>query len=157
MADREKEPAAPAFSGADAFRRMQDLGAQLTGAARSLAESLTSSPAAAPFAEPIATWGQRTVELSTLWVAPMRAMLEEQQQLIDAVASWAEEQRNLADRFSALAARHREMTEQVLSAITPALEQVERMTGRTPSSSSSSSRSKASKTNSKTSKNARKG
>jgi len=153
MADRE-EPAATPFSGADAFRRMQELGAQLTGAARSLAESLTSSPAAAPFAEPMAAWGQRTVELSTLWVAPMRAVLEEQQQLIDAVASWAEEQRNLADRFSALAARHREMTEQVLSAITPALEHVERMAGRTPSSSSSASKSKASKPSAKASKKA---
>jgi methyl-accepting chemotaxis protein len=146
MADDEKEPAATTFSGADAFRRMQELGAQLTGAARSIAENLTSSPAAAPFAEPMARWGERTVELSTLWVAPMRAMLEEQQQLIDAVASWAEEQRNLADRFSALAARHREMTEQVLSTITPALEQVERLTGRAPSSSAkSSSKSKTSK------------
>ncbi len=136
MAERDKEPAAAPFSGADAFRRMQELGAQLTGAARSMAENLTSTPAAAPFAEPMARWGERTVELSTLWVSPMRAMLEEQQELIDAVASWAEEQRKLADRFSELAARHREMTEQVLSAITPALDHVERMTGRTPSSSS---------------------
>lgn len=136
MAERDKEPAAAPFSGADAFRRMQELGAQLTGAARSMAENLTSTPAAAPFAEPMAQWGERTVELSTLWVSPMRAMLEEQQELIDAVASWAEEQRKLADRFSELAARHREMTEQVLSAITPALDHIERMTGRTPSSSS---------------------
>ena len=135
MAEREKEPAAAPFSGADAFRRMQELGAQLTGAARSMAENLTSTPAAAPFAEPMARWGERTVELSTLWVSPMRAMLEEQQELIDAVASWAEEQRKLADRFSELAARHREMTEQVLSAITPALDHVERMAGRDPSSS----------------------
>ena len=41
----------------------------------------------------MAQWGERTVELSTLWVAPVRAVLEEQQELIDAVASWAEEQR----------------------------------------------------------------
>lgn len=135
----EREQAAPPFSAADTFRRMQELGAQLTGAARAMAENLTSSPAAAPFAEPMARWGERTVELSTMWVAPMRAMLEEQQELIDAVASWAEEQRKLADRFSTLAARHREMTEQVLAAITPALDHVERMTGRTPSSSSSKS------------------
>jgi hypothetical protein len=47
------------------------------------------------------------------------------------------------------------MTEQVLSAITPALEQVERMAGRTPSSSSSSSKSKASKPNSNASKKAK--
>jgi hypothetical protein len=144
MADRDKEPAATPFSGADAFRRMQELGAQLTGAARSIAENLTSSSAAAPFAEPMAEWGERTVELSTLWVAPMRAMLEEQQELIDAVASWAEEQRKLADRFSVLAARHREMTEQVLSAITPALDQVEWMVGRAPSSSAKSKKSKKS-------------
>ncbi len=144
MADRDKEPAATPFTGADAFRRMQELGAQLTGAARSIAENLSSSPAAAPFAEPMAQWGERTVELSTLWVAPVRAVLEEQQELIDAVASWAEEQRKLADRFSALAARHREMTEQVLSAITPALDQVEWMAGRTPSSSAKAKKPKKS-------------
>ena len=129
MAPDDKQPETP-WTAADAFKRMQDLGAQLTGAARSMAENLTSSTAAAPFAEPMARWGERTVELSTLWVAPMRAMLEEQQELIDAVASWADEQRKLADRFAELASRHRELTDQVLSAITPALDQVDLLAGR---------------------------
>jgi hypothetical protein len=56
--------------------------------------------------QPFAAWAERAAELSTMWVSPMRAVLEEQQDLIDAVSSWAEEQRKLADRFSELADRH---------------------------------------------------
>jgi hypothetical protein len=131
MAERDQDAMSNPFSATEAFRRMQELGAELTGAARSMAEDFASSTAAAPFAEPMARWGERTVELSTLWVAPMRAMLEEQQELIDAVSSWAEEQRKLADRFAELAQRHRELTEQVLAAVTPTLDQMDVLAGRT--------------------------
>ena len=112
---------------------MQELGAQLTGAARSIAENLTQFTGRGTVRRADGPDGvSARSSCSTLWVSPMRAMLEEQQELIDAVASWAEEQRKLADRFSELAARHREMTEQVLSAITPALDHVEWMAGRDP-------------------------
>jgi hypothetical protein len=118
------------FTPSDALKQLQNLGAQLGGAARSAAQELANSPAG-QLVEPMARWGERTAELSTLWVAPVRAILEEQQQLIDAVASWAEEQRKLADRFSELADRHRKLTEQVIAAVTPALDQAERISGRT--------------------------
>ena len=66
-----------------------------------------------------------------MWVAPMRAVLEEQQELIDAVSSWAEEQRKLADRFSELADRHRKLTEGVMSTLTPTLDHLDRLASRT--------------------------
>ena len=90
---------------ADALRRVQELGAQLASAARSMSDAAAESQ---PASLPMAQWGERAVELSTLWVAPMRAVLEEQQEIIDTIASWAEEQRKLADRFAELAQRHRE-------------------------------------------------
>ena len=113
------------FSLADALRRVQELGAQLAGAARAMSEaSMEAQPAS------MTQWNERAIELSTLWVAPMRAVLEEQQELIDAVSSWAEQQRKLADRFSELAKRHREMNEQTLSVLKPTLDHLDRMAGR---------------------------
>ena len=129
MATRESSPASNWFSPSEALRQLQNLGSQLGGAARSAAEELSNSPAG-PIVEPMARWGERTAELSTLWVAPVRAMLEEQQQLIDAMASWAEAQRTLADRFSELAERHRQLTEQMVAVIAPTLDQADRLAGR---------------------------
>jgi hypothetical protein len=130
MATRDREQPRNWFSPSEALRQLQSLGDQLTGAARSAADDLANSPAG-QIAEPLARLGARTAELSTLWVAPMRAILEEQQELMDAVASWAEEQRKLADRFSELAERHRKMTEQVTAVITPALDRADQVAGRT--------------------------
>ena len=115
----------------DALRRVQELGAQLTAAARAMADDVADSPGG-QIPESMARWGERAVELSTLWVAPVRAVLEEQQELIDAVSSWAAEQRKLAERFEELARRHRELTEQVLAAISPTLDQADRLAGRKP-------------------------
>ena len=94
MADPEDHPPTNPFSPGEAWRRVQEIGAQLTGAASSMAEDFANSPGG-QFAEPIARMGARTAELATMWVAPMRAMLEEQQDLGDAIASWAEQQRVL--------------------------------------------------------------
>ena len=115
------------FSPADALRRVQELGAQLASAARSMSDAAAESQ---PASLPMAQWGERAVELSTLWVAPMRAVLEEQQEIIDTIASWAEEQRKLADRFTELAQRHREQTEQVLAVLTPTLDHLDLLAGR---------------------------
>jgi hypothetical protein len=70
--------------------------------------------------------GSQTAELATMWVAPVRAVLQEQQELMEAMATWAEQQRELAERFAALAERHRLLTEQVTSVLDPWLEQMAR-------------------------------
>ena len=119
------------FSPTDVLRRVQELGAQLATSARAMGEASTE---AQPQVLPMAQWGERAVELSTLWVAPMRAVLQEQQDLIEAISSWAEQQRKLADRFSELAQRHRETTEQVLAVMNPTLDNLDRMAGRTRAS-----------------------
>ena len=146
MAARDEEAPINWFAPLDALRRVQELGAQLSGAARSFIEppedqadddsgghettaAGTSGGSFVP--QPFAAWAERAAELSTMWVAPMRAVLEEQQDLIDAVSSWAEEQRKLADRFSELADRHRQLTEGVMSTLAPTLDHLDRLAGRT--------------------------
>ena len=136
MASEDDERATTVwFSPADALRRVQELGAQLANAARSMSEAAAESQ---PASLPMAQWGERAVELSTLWVAPMRAVLEEQQEIIDTISAWAEEQRKLADRFSELAKRHREQTEQVLAVLSPTLDNLDRLAGRKTAKKSAS-------------------
>ena len=84
-----------------------------------------------------------------MWVAPMRAVLQEQQDQIDAVSSWAEEQRKLADRFRELADRHRQLSEGVMSTLTPTLDHLDRLAGRT-SAKQAAKQSKAAKSSKST-------
>jgi hypothetical protein len=110
----------------DAFRLLQDVSGKLTDAARSLADEVMESPAGS-FVEPLARLGAQAAELSTAWVAPVKAILDEQQELVDALAAWAEQQRILAERFSTLAERHQALTAQTMSVIGPLLDQVEQL------------------------------
>jgi len=147
MAAHDEQAPVNWFSPLDALRRVQELGAQLSGTARSFIEpqdeddaeydtdedetAVDDASRGSFVPQPFAAWAERAAELSTMWVAPMRAVLEEQQELIDAVSSWAEEQRKLADRFSELADRHRTLTEGVMSTLTPTLDHLDRLAART--------------------------
>jgi hypothetical protein len=141
MAARDEQAPINWFSPLDALRRVQELGAQLSGTARSFTEerddtdedeaAVQGASRGSFLPQPLAAWAEGAAELSTTWVAPMRAVLQEQQDLIDAMSSWAEEQRKLADRFSELADRHRELSEGVMSTLTPTLDHLDRLAGRT--------------------------
>lgn len=117
-------PRIPPFG--EALRMIQDVGAQLASAAQSMADDFARSPAER-FAEPIARLGAQMAELSTLWVTPVRSMLQEQQELIDVLAAWSVQQRELADRFATLAERHRVLSSQIMSLLEPILDQAERL------------------------------
>ena len=165
MAARDEQAPTNWFSPLDALRRVQELGDQLSVTARSFIEpqdeddpeyDTDEDEAAAEgktrgsfVPQPFAAWAERSAELSTMWVAPMRAVLQEQQDLIDAVSSWAEEQRKLADRFSELADRHRQLSEGVMSTLTPTLDHLDRLAGRT-SAKQAAKRSKAAKSSKST-------
>jgi hypothetical protein len=110
----------------DALKVIQDVGEQLADAAATMAEEFSASPAAR-FVEPMARYSSQIAELSTMWVMPMRSMLEEQQELVDALAAWAEQQRVLSERFAKLADRHQKMTAQTLGVLQPLLQQAERI------------------------------
>lgn len=170
MAARDEQAPINWFSPLDALRRVQELGAQLSGTARSFTEPQERDDAeydtdedetAAEGAsrgsflpQPFAAWAEGAAELSTTWVAPMRAVLQEQQDLIDAMSSWAEEQRKLADRFSELADRHRELSEGVMSTLTPTLDHLDRLAGRTSAKQAAKSSKAASGPSSKARKRA---
>ena len=119
MARRDEQVPTNWLSPVDALRRMQELSAQFVDGTRAFSERDDGDDDEAPSSgpSPVTAWAERAAEMSTMWVSPMRAMLEEQQELIDAISSWADSQRELADRFSALADRHREVTDGVLAAL----------------------------------------
>ena len=73
------------LSPVDALRRVQELGEQLASAARSYSQGDRGDEDERPAAAPppsVGVWAERAAELSTMWVSPMRVMLEEQQELI---------------------------------------------------------------------------
>jgi hypothetical protein len=109
---------------ADALRLLQDVSGRLTDAARSLADQALDSPAG-PYVEPLARMGAQVAELSTAWVGPVKALLDEQQELIEALAAWSEQQRIIAERFSALAERNRAISAQTMAVLGPLLDGVE--------------------------------
>jgi hypothetical protein len=135
MAARNQQGPTNWLSPVDALRRVQELGEQLANAARSYSqdergdENAVATTAAPPS---IAAWAERAAELSTMWVSPMRMMLEEQQEVIDAISSWADAQRELADRFSDLADRHRQVTDGIMATLTPTIDYLDRLAGREP-------------------------
>ena len=127
MAD--SEPTGMTGGAAELLRRVSELRSQVTRTARAFGEEIAGSPATRMFA-PMADLNARMIELATAWVEPVRASLEEQQQLIDALAAWAEQQRVLADRFSELAERHRKLTFQSSQLIGTLLDETERLRDR---------------------------
>ena len=136
MAARDEQGPTNWLSPIDALRRVQELGEQLATAARSYSQDAQGDEDEAPDAAPpppsVGVWAERAAELSTMWVSPMRVMLEEQQELIDAISSWADAQRELAERFSDLADRHRQVTDGILATLTPTLDHLDRLAGRAP-------------------------
>jgi len=133
-APRDEQGPTNWLSPIDALRRVQELGEQLATAARSYSQDQQVEgedlPDAAVAPPSVGAWAERAAELSTMWVSPMRVMLEEQQELIDAISSWADAQRELAERFSDLAERHRRVTEGILATLTPTLDHLDRIAGR---------------------------
>jgi C4-type Zn-finger protein len=115
----------------DALRMFQELGARMTEAARTIATDVASGPAG-QVVEPMVHLTQQLATVSTAWVGPVKGILDQQQELVDAVAAWSEQQRILAERFSDLAERHRQLTEQTMAVLGPLLDQVEKLGGRRP-------------------------
>ena len=113
----------------DALRLLQEVGGRMSEAARGIATEVAKGPAG-PFVEPMAQLAQQLAAISTAWVSPVKAILEEQQDIVDTIAAWSEQQKILAERFSELAERHRQLTGQTMALLTPLLDQVEAMGGR---------------------------
>ena len=126
-ADGEQEQARDPLS--EALRMFQEIGGRLSDAARTIASDVAKSPAG-NITEPLAQLAEQLAAMSTAWVSPVRAILDEQQALVDTIAEWAEQQRVLADKFAELADRHRTMTNQTMSLLGPLLEKVESLGGR---------------------------
>jgi hypothetical protein len=87
---QQDQPRTP-LSPLDAFRMMQERGAQLVEAGRRLTREATQGPAGL-IPDPLSRLFVYLADLSTIWVNPLRTILEEQQQLADMLSSWAKQQ-----------------------------------------------------------------
>ena len=124
MAARDEQAPINWFSPLDALRRVQELGAQLSGTARSFIEPQERDDA----------------EYDT----------DEDQ----TIRREGDRQRQLADRFSELADRHRELSEGVMSTLTPTLDHLDRLAGRTSAKQAAKSSKTATGSSSKARKRA---
>jgi hypothetical protein len=109
----------------DALRIIQESGAQLLEAAARLAKEATQSPMGM-IAEPLARYGEYLADLSTMWVSPLRTVLDEQQQLAELMAGWAKQQEELAKAIATWADHHRGVIKQLSDVLDPILDTSER-------------------------------
>jgi hypothetical protein len=121
----QQEAPRKAVSPLDALRIIQESGAQLLDATRRITKEAAQTPLGL-VAEPLARYGEYLADLSTMWVNPLRTVLEEQQQLADLMANWAKQQQELARSMSQWADRHRAVVKQLSEVLEPILDTSER-------------------------------
>jgi methyl-accepting chemotaxis protein len=111
----------------DLFQSFQKLTADMATLTRSLMGPM------APAAEPVADYAVKLAELYRASVKPLRAMLEEQQELADRLAAGLEQLRALTEQFSQWADQHSRLVEQTRTLVEPLLAQSERLAAATDS------------------------
>jgi hypothetical protein len=108
----------------DMLRPLQDLLArisELTQAAAAAGARATPDFLALPLAE----FTEGVINLSDKLVAPLRRLLDEQKELADLMASWAEKHKELSAQIAGWAEENRRMTERMQAIVSPALEQAD--------------------------------
>jgi methyl-accepting chemotaxis protein len=105
---------------ADLFEPFRKLTADVVEATR----SLLGAPGAGP---PFTDHATQLASLYRSSVAPLRAMLDEQQELADRLSAGLEQLRVLTEEFAAWAEQHRRMVEHARALVQPMLEHSERL------------------------------
>jgi hypothetical protein len=114
----------------DLLRPLQELAAkiaELTQAAAGAGARATPEFLALPLAE----FTDGVVNLSELLTGPLRRLMEEQRELAELMASWAEKHKELSAQIAGWAEEHRRMTERMQALVAPALEQAETLSAAT--------------------------
>ena len=122
MTDDQADDARPGFPPlAELMRPLQDLGVQLATVAQRMREAGSTS-----VADPLTKAADDILAASTMWVRPVRAIIEQQRDLSETMAAWAQNQRILADQMTKWAERNRQMTDEVATLLEPLLGGAER-------------------------------
>ena len=106
------------------MKRLQNLGSQAAASARSLTEEFART-ASTRTPDPMMRVGAQIWQLSTMWVAPIQAILKEQRDFYDVMAQWAKQQRTFADQMEKMVENNQRITEQLTDLLAPFIEQAE--------------------------------
>jgi hypothetical protein len=82
-------------------------------------------------AAPLAEYVESTSKLNEMLTGPLKRLLDEQQQLAERLAGWAQQHQELSEQIATWAEQHRKLTEQMQALVRPALQQADRMTDAT--------------------------
>ena len=119
------EPKQPGPIG-DLLHSLQELTTTITAAAT---QAATAGAKAVPpvVAAPLAEYIESAAQLNDMLTGPLRRLLDEQQQMAERLAGWAEQHRELSEQIATWADQHRKLTDQMQQLVRPALEQSERL------------------------------
>jgi hypothetical protein len=107
---------------AEAMRRLRDLAAQMTAAAQ--AAAVVGAKATPPaLAQPLARYADQLLTVSAAVTTPLRRLLDEQQRLVELMAGWAEQHRDLSEQIAEWADQQRRLSEQMVDLARPFLDQ----------------------------------
>ena len=125
----ERTPGGPV---GDLLRSLQELTTTITNAA---GQAATAGARAMPplVATPMAEYIESASQLNDMLTGPLKRMLDEQQQLAERLAGWAEQHKELSEQIATWAEQHRRLTDQMQQLVRPALEQADRVSDATRS------------------------
>lgn len=110
----------------DILRPLQDLMSKisdLTQAAAAAGARATPDFVALPLAE----FTEGVLNFSDMVSGPLRRLLDEQRELAELMATWAEKHKELSTQIAGWAEEHRRLTERMQTLVAPALEQADNL------------------------------
>jgi hypothetical protein len=118
----ESDRLAPVPVWADAMRRLREMAAQLTAAAQAMAVAgARATPPA--LAQPLAGYTNQLLAISAAVTTPLRRLLDDQERLVEMMAGWAQQHRQLSEQIADWAEQQRQLSEQMLELARPLLDQ----------------------------------
>ena len=121
MAD-DSDRLAPVAIWTDGMRRLRELAGQMTAAAQAMAVAgARATPPA--LAQPLAGYTNQLLAISAAVTTPLRRLLDEQEQLVEMMAEWAQQHQRLSEQIADWADQQRQLSEQMLELARPLLDQ----------------------------------
>jgi hypothetical protein len=104
------------------MRRLRDLASQMTAAAQAVAVA-GAKATPAPLAQPLARYADQLLAVSAAVTTPLRRLLDEQERLVELMAAWSEQHRELSEQIAGWAEQQRQLSEQMVELARPFLDQ----------------------------------
>jgi len=106
----------------DGMRRLRELAGQMAEAAQAVAVAgARATPPA--LAQPLAGYTNQLLAISAAVTTPLRRLLDEQEQLVESMAEWAQQHQRLSEQIAEWADQQRQLSERMLELARPLLDQ----------------------------------